>query len=67
MLAPILIFVLAVAIVATYILVVNRFLRSDEHWNENGQALAPATKASPVSITLVAPARGRESFKPERA
>ena len=39
-----LIFVVAVALVATYILIVNRMLRSDEHWNESDQLLTPASR-----------------------
>jgi hypothetical protein len=36
MLGNIIVFAVAVSLVATYIFIVNRFLRSDKHWNENG-------------------------------
>lgn len=49
MFASILIFAVAVAIVATYILVVNLMLRSDEHWNENDQQLAPVSVQRPAA------------------
>jgi hypothetical protein len=44
MFGPIIIFICAVAIVATYIFIVNRLLRSDEHWNENAASLATAPR-----------------------
>jgi len=67
MFGPILVFALAVAIVATYIFIINRFLRSDEHWNENSQPLAPATRERPVTITIVPENRGSASLTPNRA
>jgi hypothetical protein len=39
------VFICAVAIVATYIFIVNRFLRSDEHWNENAASVATVPRA----------------------
>ena len=42
MFASIIVFAGATSVVVTYILIVNRFLRSDEHWNESDQLLAPA-------------------------
>ena len=66
MLGSILIFALAVAIVATYIVIVNRFLRSDEHWIENSQPLAPVSRQRPVTLTVVAQTR-RSTLAPNRA
>ncbi len=43
MFASIIVFAGATSVVLTYIFIVNRFLRSDEHWNESNQLLAPAT------------------------
>src|SRR5947207_15146387 len=40
MFTSIIVFAAAVALVATYIFIVNRFLRSDENWNENSQLVA---------------------------
>jgi hypothetical protein len=66
MLGPIIIFALAVAIVATYIFIVNRFLRSDEHWNENSRPLAPVSRQRPVTLTVVAQTRS-STLTPNRA
>jgi len=66
MIGAIFVFAVAVAIVATYIFIVNRFLRSDEHWNENSQPLAPAVRQRPVTLTIVPPTRGSASFNPNR-
>jgi hypothetical protein len=51
MFGPIIVFAVAVALVATYILIVNRLLCSDEHWNENSQALAPVSRARAAVVT----------------
>ena len=45
MFGPILVFAAAVALVATYILTVNRLLRTDEHWSESNP-VKPSTKAA---------------------
>jgi hypothetical protein len=66
MFGPIIVFAVAVALVATYIFIVNRFLRSDEHWNENSLLLAPVSRERPT--TASAPARSSgSSFRPSHA
>ena len=65
MFAYLLIFAVAVALVATYILIVNLFLRSDEHWNENSEPLAPANRQRPASANTAT--RGPASFTPNHA
>ena len=45
MFGAILVFVVAVALVATYMFTVNRLLRTDEHWSESNQ-VKPATKTT---------------------
>ena len=55
MIGPILITLLVVVIVSSFITIVNRMLRSDEHWNEpnevkpNVKAAVPASSWSPAS------------------
>lgn len=44
MFGAVIVFAVVVAIVATYILVVNRLLRSDENWSESN-LVKPAVKA----------------------
>jgi hypothetical protein len=66
MFGPIIVFAVAVALVATYIFIVNRFLRSDEHWNENSLVLAPVSRERPT--TAIAPARSSgSSLRPSHA
>jgi hypothetical protein len=66
MFGPIIVFVVAVSLVATYIFIVNRLLRSDEHWNEKSLVLAPVSQERPA--TASAPARSTESsLRPSHA
>jgi len=65
MFAYILVFVAAVAVVATYLLIINRFLRSDDHWNEDGQPVAPANRQRTASTSTQT--RGTASFTPNHA
>jgi hypothetical protein len=51
MFGSILVFTVAVALVATYIFIVNRLLRSDEHWNEAGHVRVPLTNGVPAIVT----------------
>lgn len=54
MFGPILVFAVAVALVATYMFTVNRLLRTDEHWSESNQ-VKPATKtAAPAHYGMTA-------------
>ena len=45
MFGAVIVFAVVVAIVATYIFIVNRLLRSDENWSESNM-VKPAVKAS---------------------
>jgi len=54
MIGAILVFVVAVALVATYIFAVNRFLRTDEHWSESNQMKPVAKTAAPVHYGVTA-------------
>ena len=57
MFGPILVFAVAVSIVVTYMLIVNRFLRSDRHWNEAGHDFAPScSEPAPATATVAGPA-----------
>jgi hypothetical protein len=55
MIGPILVTLLVAAIVGSFITVVNRMLRSDEHWNESSQlkpkvkAIVPASSWTPAT------------------
>jgi len=46
MIGAFIVFLVAVAIVAAYIITVNRFLRSDEHWDEPNAVSAPPASRS---------------------
>jgi hypothetical protein len=67
MFGPIIVFAVAVALVAAYMFTANRFLRSDEHWNEPSQ-MKPVTKALAPAYqlaTTVSPRRDGLSLRPE--
>ena len=55
MIGPILVTLLVAIIVGSFIAIVNRMLRSDEHWNEsnevkpNVKATVPASNWAPAS------------------
>jgi hypothetical protein len=55
MIGPILVTLLVAVIVSSYILIVNRMLRSDEHWSESNQvkpnvkATVPASSWTPAT------------------
>jgi hypothetical protein len=44
MIGTFIVFVVVLALVASYILIVNRMLRSDEHWNEKAAAPSPVQR-----------------------
>jgi hypothetical protein len=52
MFGPVLVFAAAVALVATYILTVNRLLRTDEHWSESNQVKAATKTTAPAGHGL---------------
>ena len=63
MFAPILVFAVAVSLVAIYIVIINHFLRSDEHWNENSLVLAPISRERPTTDSAQALSTG-SSLRP---
>jgi hypothetical protein len=54
----------AVSLVATYIYIVNRLLRSDENWNESSHPVALVSPERPA--TLVRQARTAALLTPNR-
>jgi hypothetical protein len=59
MIAYLIVFAAAVAVVVTYMLIVNRFLRSDENWNESSTVQPPQTRAeNPHGVALSSVAHG---------
>jgi hypothetical protein len=65
MFGSIIVFAVAVMLVATYIFIVNRFLRSDEHWNEDSPSVAPVNRERATAATTQT--RGPASFTPNHA
>ena len=52
MIGPTIVFLCAVSLVATYMFIVNRLLRTDENWSESNQIKPSAeqeTNALPIS------------------
>ena len=54
MFGPILVFTVAVALVAAYMFTVNRFLRMDEHWSESNQMKSATKTAAPAHYGVTA-------------
>ena len=48
MIGPTIVFAIAVALVASYILLVNRLLRTDENWSESNMIKAEPKREVPM-------------------
>jgi hypothetical protein len=49
MIGPTIVFLCAVSLVASYIFMVNRMLRTDENWSESNQ-IKPNAKQEPTTL-----------------
>jgi hypothetical protein len=54
MIGPTIVFAIAVALVASYIFLVNRLLRSDENWSESNMTKAEPKREVPVGRLMPA-------------
>ncbi|HEY0549128.1 MAG TPA: hypothetical protein VGF13_05965 [Verrucomicrobiae bacterium] len=55
MIGAILVTLLVAAIVGSYMTIVNRMLRSDEHWSESNQVRPAMKTAAPLHYGVTAP------------